>query len=171
VRPAKAGVFSGRQTRRGNSQNPVARMAAQSSGNQCAEAHRQHRPWGGGKSPGRNASERRCGLEMSDPGGRALNNYGYSGGHATLNGRRQQDPSKSNRSDGPLRRGETDSMVTRARQATGETLLVPARNGRSKVGRITGITGKAADGERVAEGRVVAMKLRHVRGAKAPCCG
>jgi hypothetical protein len=28
VRPAKASAFSGRQTRRGNSQNPVARMAA-----------------------------------------------------------------------------------------------------------------------------------------------
>jgi len=41
-----------------------------------------------------------------------------------------------------------DGMVTRACEATGETLLVPARNCRSRVGRITGDTGKAVDDER-----------------------
>src|ERR1700687_3487530 len=67
------------------------------------------------------------------------------------------------------RRGGGDSTVTRTCQATGEALLVPARNRRSKVGRITGETGKSAEDERVAAGSVVAMKRSNVRGAKWPC--
>ena len=42
--------------------------------------------------------------------------------------------------------------------------------GGSWVGRITGNTGKSADGERVSEGCVVAGKRGNARGAKAPCC-
>ena len=45
----------------------------------------------------------------------------------------------------------------------------PARNRRSKVGRITGKTGKSAEVERVAAGSAVAMKRSNVRGAKGPC--
>ena len=67
------------------------------------------------------------------------------------------------------RRGGSDSTVTRTCRATGETLLVPARNRRSKVGRITGETGKSAEDERVAAGSVVAMKRSNVCGAKGPC--
>jgi hypothetical protein len=55
------------------------------------------------------------------------------------------------------RRGGSDSTVTRTCWATGEALLVPARNRRSRVGRITGQTGKSAEGERVAAGSVVAV--------------
>jgi len=66
------------------------------------------------------------------------------------------------------RRGGSDSTVTRTCQATGEALLVPARNHRSKVDRITGATGKSIDGERVADGSAVAMKRSNVRGAKGP---
>src|SRR5262245_14285889 len=47
------------------------------------------------------------------------------------------------------RRGGSDSTVTRTCRATGEALLVPARNRRSRVDRITGSTGKSIDGERV----------------------
>jgi hypothetical protein len=54
------------------------------------------------------------------------------------------------------------------RSPTGEALLVPGKNHRSKVGRITGQTGKSAEDERVAAGSVVATKLRNVRGAKGP---
>src|SRR5882724_1819543 len=54
-------------------------------------------------------------------------------------------------------------------KATGEALLVPARNRRSRVGRITGETGKSAEDERVAAGSVVAMKRSNVCGAKGPC--
>jgi hypothetical protein len=46
-----------------------------------------------------------------------------------------------------------DGMVTRTCWATGETLLVPGRNERSKVGRITGDTGKV-DRRREGVGRV-----------------
>jgi len=36
--------------------------------------------------------------------------------------------------------------------------------------RITGNTGKSADGERVTEGPAVARKRGNARGAKGPCC-
>jgi hypothetical protein len=52
------------------------------------------------------------------------------------------------------RRGGSDSTVARTRQATGEALLVPVRNQRSKVDRITGTTGKSIEDERVADGSV-----------------
>jgi hypothetical protein len=42
--------------------------------------------------------------------------------------------------------------------------------GGSWVGRITGSTGKSTDGERVAEGSVLARRRSNVRGAKRPCC-
>ena len=70
----------------------------------------------------------------------------------------------------PPWRGGSDSTVTRTRRVTGETLLVPVRNHRSKVGRITGQTGKSIEGERVAEGPVVARKRSNVRGVRGPCC-
>jgi hypothetical protein len=41
----------------------------------------------------------------------------------------------------------------------------------SKAERTTGHTGKSLDGERVAEGRVVALRRGKARGAKAPRCG
>ncbi|MCX5847582.1 MAG: hypothetical protein NTW12_14720 [Deltaproteobacteria bacterium] len=69
-----------------------------------------------------------------------------------------------------FRRGDSDSMVTRTNQATGETLLVPGRNFWSKVGLITGNTGKWIEGERVADGFVRAMNWSNIRGAKEPCC-
>jgi hypothetical protein len=60
--------------------------------------------------------------------------------------------------------------VTRASQATGETVLAPSRNRWSRVGHITGQTGKMADGETVVDGLVVAENRSNVRGAKEPCC-
>ena len=69
-----------------------------------------------------------------------------------------------------LRRGDSGSTMTRTGRATGEALLAPVRNHRSKVGSITGNTGKWAEGERVADGRVVAWRRGNARGAKAPCC-
>ena len=70
----------------------------------------------------------------------------------------------------PLRRGSSDSTVTRTSQATGEALLAPVRNRRSKVGPITGDPGKWAEGERVADGPVVAMKSGNADRAMGPCC-
>lgn len=58
--------------------------------------------------------------------------------------------------------------MTRTCQATGQTFLVPGRNRRSNVGRITGKRGRRP--ETRAGGRsVVAMKRSNVRGAKGPC--
>ena len=84
-------------------------------------------------------------------------------------GRRQYGVPKSDRCGIPPRRGESDSTVTRTYRGTGEAFLVPGRNRRSKVGRITGDTGKSAEDEKVAAGSVVAMKRSNVREAKGPC--
>ena len=70
----------------------------------------------------------------------------------------------------PLRRGGSDGTMTRTCRATGEALLALARNRQRKVGPITGDTGKGAEGERVAEGRVVTRKRGNARRVKAPCC-
>lgn len=56
-----------------------------------------------------------------------------------------------------LRRGGSGGTVTRTREATGEALLLPRRNARSEVDRITSEPGKAVEGERVAEGSVVVV--------------
>ena len=55
-------------------------------------------------------------------------------------------------------------------EATGETRLVPVGNGRSKVDRITGNTGKAVEYERESDGHIVVTKRSNARGAKVPCC-
>src|SRR5215467_7299931 len=88
---------------------------------------------------------------MRSLGGRARNRKG----------RRQHEPSQAGWRGGSLRRGGSGSTVTRTRRATGEALLVPPRNRRSKVGPITGDPGKWAEDDRVAEGSA---------GAKGPCC-
>src|SRR5436190_23345627 len=62
VRPAKAGMFSRRQTCRGNSQESRS-LDSRVAGNQDSEAYRQGLPWGDHESPGRNESERASGLE------------------------------------------------------------------------------------------------------------
>ena len=68
-----------------------------------------------------------------------------------------------------LRRGGSGGTVARGCRATGEALLVPGRNPWSKVGRITR-KGKSAEGERVAEGLVLAGKSPKRDGAKGPYC-
>jgi hypothetical protein len=52
----------------------------------------------------------------------------------------------------------------------GEALSSRMRNHRSKVGRITGKTGKSIEGEWVADGSVVATKRGNARGVRGPCC-
>ena len=158
LQPGKTGVFSRRQTCRGKSQSPVVWIAGWRE-TKNPEAHRQGLPWGDYESPGRNDSERKCGLERLAP--RA---------EPASVGRRQHGMPKSDRCGIPPRRGESDSTVTRTCRVTGEALLVPVRNHRSKVDRITGQTGKSIEGERVADGSVVATKRGNARGAKGPCC-
>jgi len=112
------------------------------------------------ESPGRNASERE--LAPKDPKPRRPS------------GRLPREGNTGRRSlaDAAARSGGawSDSTVTQTHRATGETLLVPLRNQRSQVGRITGGPGKSSDGERVADGSAVAMKRGNARGAKGPCC-
>ena len=96
------------------------------------------------ESPGRNDSERGCGLEnewLRVPSPQPK-------GEGSMGCRNLTDTAS------PPRRGGSDSTVTRTRRATGEALLVPGRNHRSRVDRITGSTGKSVDDERVADGSV-----------------
>jgi hypothetical protein len=85
-------------------------------------------------------------------------------------GRRQHGMAQTDTRGVSLRRGGRDSTMARACRATGETVFVPLRNRRSRVGRITGATGKAIEGETVAARLVVAEKRGNARGAKGPCC-
>jgi hypothetical protein len=112
------------------------------------------------KSPGRNESERRGGLE----------NLKTPRPSRQSKGEGSMDRRNSGRCDGTLGRGDSDSTETRTRRATGEALLYPRRNPRSKVDRITGAPGKSVEVKRVAEGYVVARKRGNARGAKGPCC-
>jgi hypothetical protein len=159
VCPAKAGMFSRRQTCRGKSQAPRS-LDSRVAGNQDSEAYRQGLPGGDYESPGRNESERASGLENEWIRGPSL----QLKGEGSMGCRNLTDAAPRSR------RGGSDSTVARACRATGEALLVPERNHRSKVDRITGATGKTIEGERVAEGSAVAMKRSNVRGAKGPCC-
>jgi hypothetical protein len=159
VCPAKAGMFSRRQTCRGNSQEPRS-LDSRVAGNQDSEAYRQGLPWGDHESPGRNESERASGLENEWIRGPSL----QLKGEGSMGCRNLTDAASRSR------RGGSDSTVARTCRATGEALLVPGRNHRSKVDRITGTTGKTIEGERVADGSVVAMKRSNVRGAKGPRC-
>jgi len=157
VRPVKASMFSRRQTCRGKSQAPRS-LDSRVAGNQDSEAYRQGLPRGDHESPGRNNSERVCGLENAKIRGPSP----QPKGEGSMGGRNLTDAATS------PRRGGSDSTVARACQATGEALLVPARNHRSKVDRITGLTGKSIDGERVADGSAVALKRSNVRGVHGP---
>src|SRR5262245_3299773 len=112
------------------------------------------------ESPGRNESER-----TGSP-----DNLRHPEAEQLLALRRPQAPSQSGWRDGALRRGGSDSTVTRTRRATGEALLAPPRNRRNGVGPITSAPGKWADGEWVTDGPGVATKRGNARGAKGPCC-
>ena len=143
VCPVKASMFSRRQTCRGKSQAPRS-LDSRVAGNQDSEAYRQGLRWGDYESPGRNDSERASGLESEWIRGPSL----QLKGEGSMGCRNLTDAASS------PRRGGSDSTVTRTCRATGEALLVPERNHRSRVDRITGATGKSIDGERVADGSV-----------------
>jgi hypothetical protein len=158
VRPGKTGVFSRRQTCRGKSQAPRS-LDSRVASNQDSEAYRQ-------------------GLLGEITSHRAVTTV-----NANVASKSQiRGPSPLPKGEGsmgcrnltdaasPPWRGESDSTVTRTYRVTGEALLVPVRNHRSKVDRITGSTGKSIEGERVADGSVVAMKRSNVRGARGPFC-
>ena len=71
VRPAKAGMFSGRQSHRGKSQNPVAWVASVEETNRMKPTDKAIVRMVS-ELPGRNASEPIDGLETPGTGSRAL---------------------------------------------------------------------------------------------------
>jgi len=158
VRPAKAGVFSRSQSCRGKSQSPVARWQ-RAPRDRDAEAHRQRRR--------RTVASHQAVMQMN-------------GDVASKFCIRRPSPQKSGEGSRADRR-LTDAVSpsggvkpTAWWQGYAEQLEKPSSPrreiGGSWVGRITGDTGKSADGERVSEGRIRARKRGNARGAKAPCC-
>lgn len=159
ARPAKADMFNRRQPCRGKSQDPVAWMAR---GRETDLLEPIDEAVFGTVSElsGRNTCERRGSPETDKPRRPSRSLYGE--------GKREH----RTMADAVVSSG---GVVATAREqghveATGETRLVPAGNCRSKVGRITGSTGKAVEGERESDGHAVAMKRDNARGAKVPCC-
>lgn len=71
VRPAKAGMFSGSQSHRGKSQDPVAWVAFAEETNRMKPTDKAI-PGMVSESPGRNESEPTGGLDKISPEGRAL---------------------------------------------------------------------------------------------------
>ena len=143
----------------GRVRNPVARVAS-------VEETKRMKPTDKAilgmvsESPGRNVSEPRGGLDKIK----------HPKAEPPMVGRRQHDMAQTDRGGVSLRRGCRHSTVARTCRATGETVLVPSRNRWSKVGRITGRTGKAGEGETVAARPVVARRPGNAGGAKGPCC-
>jgi len=115
VCPAKAGLFSRRQTCRGRNQEPRS-LDSREEGNRCSEAYRQAFHMGRCESLGRNESERGCGLEIEWP----RRPSPQPKGEGSMGRRNLIDAA------GPLRRGGSDGTVARTSKATGETLLAPA---------------------------------------------
>ena len=81
VRPGKADVFSGRQTHRGNSQEPRS-WTARAEGDRTPEARRQTPLWMGSESSDRNGSEREVASKVPSPRGRARNLRAKAAWHA-----------------------------------------------------------------------------------------
>ena len=159
MRPAKAGVFSRSQSCRGRSQSPVAWMAAGLLGNRDAEAHRQRRR--------RTVASHQAVTQVN-------------GDVASKARPRRPSPQKSGEGSRTRRRLAEAERTSGGVKPTAwwqgyakqlEKPSSPRREiGGSWVGRITGNTGKSADGERDSEGCMVARKRSNVRGATAPCC-
>src|SRR5437899_6990730 len=126
VCPAKAGMFSRRQTCRGRSQSPVVWIAEVMETETLKPIDKV--------SPGEAMSHRAV-IKVNALWPRK----GVSPrAEPSTGGRRPHEQPKTDRYGCSPRRGGSDSTVTRTCRATGEALLVPTRNRRSKVGRITG---------------------------------
>jgi hypothetical protein len=118
---------------------PVAWMAGRRETK--AGAHRRNHRKDGSEWPGCNVSERKGSLEK-----RFRRPSAYFTREGSRDRRSLADATSS------LRRGMSDGTARRTRQATGEALLVPPRNRRSWVGRITGFP-RESDRRREGGGR------------------
>jgi hypothetical protein len=140
-----------KESHRGNSQTPRS-LDGRAAGNPSSGAHRRSHRKDGSEWPGRNVSECKGSLEK-----RFRRPSAYFTREGSRGRRRLADATST------LRRGVSDGTARKTRQAPGEALLVPSRNRRSWVGRITGSPGQAADGERVADGPEVARMRGNAR--------
>jgi hypothetical protein len=159
VCPAKAGMFSRRQSCRGKSQQPPS-LDSGVAGNQDLGAYRPGLPWGGASHQAVTKVNAEVAPKVRSLEGRAPNRRAK----AVWASRMLTETAR------PLWRGGSDGRVARACEAPGETLLAPGRKVWSKVSPITGSPGKGTEGERVAEGRGVAVRRGNARRAKAPYC-
>jgi hypothetical protein len=159
VRPAKAGASSGRQSHRGKSRSPVAWVAGLQWGNRDSEAYRQRHRKDGGESPGRSASEREVASKLwpRRPSWQWL-------------WRRQHGSSRTDRSDGTLRRGGYRRHGDKDVLSNWRDPPRPGEKSTEQGRPYNRYTGKAAEGERESDGSIVASKRGNARGAKGPCC-
>ena len=119
VRPAKAGVFSGRKSRRGKSQEPRSWIAERRETDDLKPIDKAVHGTGS-ESPGRNASEPKCNPEKSP-----WRPSPYRAGEGSMGwSNRLKRPAHSSGAAGAARR--------QGHAETGETLLAPPRNWRSR---------------------------------------
>ena len=119
VCPAKAGVFSGRQSHQGKSQNPVAWIVRRKETESREPIDKAIEGWRASHRAVMNKRRRSLETESRRP---SLSSWG----EGSMDGRRLTGAAR------PLWRGYSDSTMARMRQATGETLLAPSRNRRSR---------------------------------------
>jgi hypothetical protein len=154
----EADVFSGRQTHRGNSQQPRSWTAGRRETEPLKPVDKPIRGWGASHRAGTKVNARwprKVATPEAEPASVGRRQYGAPPADA-----------RGGHSGGVI----SDGTMTRTRRATGEALLVPPRKRRSQVRPITTTNGKGAEGERVAEGPAVARKGGNAPGAMGPCC-
>ena len=105
VCPGKAGMFSRKKAYRGNSQKPRS-LDSRVAGNQDSEAYRQGLPGGDHESPGRNESERECGLENKWIRGPSP----QPEGEGSMGSRKLNDAATSPRRGGMRQHGDKDML-------------------------------------------------------------
>ena len=155
VCPAKAGVFSGRQSHQGKSQNPVAWIVRRKETESREPIDKAIEGWRASHRAVMNQRMRSLETESRRP---SLSSWG----EGSMDGRRLTEADHSG--------GVTATARWQGCAKQLEKPYSPRREIGGAGNRITGPTGKSGTGERVAEGSAVAGKQSNVCGAKGPYC-
>ena len=156
VCPGKASMFRRGQTCRGSSQSPVVRIAEEMETKPSKPIDKT--------SPGEVTSYR----AVTKVNALWPRKWSIPEARAATVGRRRHEQSKSDRYGWVTSAGWKRQHGDKDMPSNWRSLLVPVRNHRSKVGRITGPTGKSAEDERVAAGSVVCAGQRHDQEGSSP---
>jgi hypothetical protein len=159
VCPAKAGVFSRRQTYQGKSQSPVARSAGGRETNLLKPLDSLIFRMGASFQAVAQANAE-VASKVRSPGGRACNREG----EGSMGSRRLADTTHPLRRGWERRHGNKDTLSNW--RSPPHPTGTPAEKGRS----YNRCPGQSTEDERVAEGAVGARKRGKARGAKGPYC-